>query len=160
MSVSGVVMLSQAGGALSTNTPECSANGSWLASERIGALLTTLERSSFCSELVHADGWERGSSVVLGLILVDFVDWNGGVHDGWLNSLLLDDWLDSLVDVVVDVLASDGSSSRCSVLSLANSAGVLELSLLGSKTLLDGVVVSMLDVAVLNTSHSVRVLFG
>jgi hypothetical protein len=153
-------MLSQAGGALSTSASECSTNRSWLASERIGALLTTLERSSLCSELVHGDRWKRGSGVVLGLILVDFVDWNGGVHDGWLDSLLLDDWLDGLMDVVVDVLASDGGSSGCGMLGLANSSSILELSLLSSKTLLDGVIISMLDVAVLDTNYSVRVLFG
>jgi hypothetical protein len=98
--------------------------------------------------------------VVLGFILVDFVDGDGGVHDGWLDGLLLHDGLDGLVDVVVDVLASDGGSGRCGVLGLANSSSVLELGLLGSKTLLDGVIISVLDVAVLDTGHSVRVLFG
>jgi hypothetical protein len=43
--------------------------------------------------------------MVLGLVLVDFVDGNGGVDDGWLNCLLLDDGLDVLVNVVVYVFA-------------------------------------------------------
>lgn len=74
--------------------------------------------------------------MVLGLILVDFVDGDGGVYDGWLHSLLLDHWLDVLVDVVVDVLTSDGASVGCGVVGLANLTGVLELCCLGSKTLL------------------------
>jgi len=45
------------------------------------------------------------SSVVLGFILVDFVHWDGGVDDGWLDGLLLDNGLDVLVHVMVYMLA-------------------------------------------------------
>lgn len=34
--------------------------------------------------------------MVLAFIMVDFMDGNGGVDDGWLDSLLIDDWLDGL----------------------------------------------------------------
>jgi len=43
--------------------------------------------------------------VVLGLILVHFVNGDGSVNDGGLDSLLLHDGLDVLVYVVVDVLS-------------------------------------------------------
>lgn len=37
--------------------------------------------------------------MVLSLVVVDFVDRNGGVDDGGLDGLLLYDWLDGFVDV-------------------------------------------------------------
>jgi len=38
---------------------------------------------------------------------VNFVNGNGGVDDLGSDSLLVDDWLDSFVDVVVDVLTDN-----------------------------------------------------
>ena len=46
--------------------------------------------------------------MVLGLNVVSFVDGHGSVNDLWLDGLFVDDWNNSLVDVVVDVLAGDG----------------------------------------------------
>jgi hypothetical protein len=57
------------------------------------------------SEVIHGDSRELGSSVWLSFILVDLVSWDGGVEDGWLDSLLLNNWLHGLVDVVINVLA-------------------------------------------------------
>lgn len=34
--------------------------------------------------------------MVLSLVVMNFVDGDGGMYDGWLNSFLLDDRLDSL----------------------------------------------------------------
>ena len=34
--------------------------------------------------------------MVLSLVVVDFVDRDGGMYDGWLDGFLLDDRLDSL----------------------------------------------------------------
>lgn len=34
--------------------------------------------------------------MVLGLVVVNFVNRDGGVDDRWLDSLLLDDWLNGL----------------------------------------------------------------
>lgn len=90
--------------------------------------------------------------------MVHLVDWNGGVDDGWLDSLLLDDWLDILVDVVVDVLASNRWSSGVGVLSLTDLTSVLEGGLLSSESLLYVIIVAVVDVAGLNTSHLVNML--
>jgi len=110
-------------------------------------------------ELVHSHSRQRASGVVLSLVLVDLVDGNGGVNNGWLNSLLLDDRLNVLVYVVVNVLASDAWCSSACVLCIGDFAGVLELSLLSCKTLLDVRVIAVLDVAVLDTGHLVAVFF-
>lgn len=150
--------LSQGSGTMGTVATKSTTNRLWLAHESIGTLLASSKGSSLSSELVHADSWEGGSSVVLSLVLVNLVDWDGGVDDGWLDSLLLDNWLNCLVDVVVNVLTSNGGTLGGSVLGLSYSSGVLELSLLSGETLLDVSIVSVLDVAVLNTSELVRVL--
>jgi len=97
--------------------------------------------------------------VVLSLVLVNLVHGDGGVDNGWLDRFLLDNWLDILVDMVVDMLTCDVGVGRCGVLSATNFAGILELGLLGRETFLYVLVVAVLDVAVLNASHLVAVLF-
>jgi len=110
-------------------------------------------------ELLHSHGWEGRSSVVLGLVFVNLVDWNGGVDDRGLNSLLLDDRLDVLVNVVVNVLADDVSASRLRGLHISNFTSALELSLFGCKTLADVVIITVLEVSLLNRGHVVFVFF-
>jgi hypothetical protein len=109
-------------------------------------------------ELAQANSWKLSSSVVLGLVLMNLVDWDGGVDDRWLNSFLLDDWLDVLVNVVVNVLASDSSTLSGLMLNITDLTSVFELSGLGSKTLLYVLIISVCNVAVLNTGHLVGVL--
>ena len=71
--------------------------------------------------------------MVLCFIVVDFVDWYGLVDDVWLNSLLLDDWLNCLVDVMVHVLSGNGGFSSGSLLALNASLSALVSSTLGIK---------------------------
>jgi len=101
----GSLSVSQARGAFSTCSTERSTNRSRLTAERISALLAAAKVAALALELVHGDAGELGRGVVLGFVLVHLVDWDGGVHDGGLHGLLLDDGLDVLVHVVVDVLA-------------------------------------------------------
>jgi len=152
------IFLGQRRGTSSTNTPESTANRAWLTCESVAALLTTSEGSTLSLELVHGHSREGGSSVMLGLVLVDFMDGDGGVNDGWLNSLLLDDRLDVLVDVMVNVLTSNRWCSCAGLLGVTDGAGVLELSLLSRETVLDVRIIAVLDIAVLNTCHLVGVL--
>jgi len=140
-------------------TTKRSANSSWLAHEGISALFTASERSTLAIELIHRHSWESGSSMMLSLVLVDFVNWLGGVYNGRLNGVLLDDGLDVLVNVVVNVLACDGWLSTGAVLSLALCASVPELSLLSSETFLDVRIVTVLDAAFLNRFLVVFVFF-
>ena len=97
--------------------------------------------------------------MVLSLVLVDFMDRVSGVHNGRLNSLLLDHGLDVLVYVVMDMLSCYCWSGGRGVLSFADCAGVLELCFLGGQTFIDVVIVSMLDVSVLHIMYLVAVLF-
>lgn len=63
------------------------------AIEGIGTLFTAGERTSIGLELGHAHGRESGGGVVLGSIVVNFVDRYRGVYDVWLDGLLVDNGL-------------------------------------------------------------------
>jgi len=89
---------------------------------------------------------------------MNFVDGNGGVDDGGCNGFPLHNGLDSLVGVVVDVLASNNGSNGVSVLRLANETLVLKLGSLYGKTRLDILGVAVLEVAVLDGNQVVLVL--
>jgi hypothetical protein len=158
MTVATIVLSSKRSCAMSTFATKSSPNRSWLALESICTLLATTKVTALVLELIHANSWELGSCVVLGLVLVNLVDRNGGVNDGWLNSLLLNDRLDVLVDVMVNVLASNGGSGRCRMLNVTNLPSVLELGGLGSKTLFYVIIISVLNIAMLDTSHLMSVL--
>lgn len=110
---------------------------SGFTTELVDSLFPAGEVAARSLELVHAHGWESGSSVVLALIVVNLVHGNGGVHDAGLDGLLLHDGLDVLMDVVVDVLAYNVLASTLGVLDVTNLSGALELALLLGKTVFD-----------------------
>lgn len=68
--------------------------------------------------------------------MVNLVDGNSGVYDLGLDGLLVDNWLNSLVDVMVDVLACNGSSLGSGVCGLVSGRGILKLLELSLHTLL------------------------
>lgn len=72
----------------------------WLACEAAVSLLTTSQGATTLLKLIHTDRWERRSSMVLGSVVVNLMDWNGGVGDVWLDCLTLNDWLYVLVHVL------------------------------------------------------------
>lgn len=69
--------------------------------------LAAVEETASLGEICQGLHWESRHAVVGSLGVVDFVDRNSGVHNFWLNSLLVDDWLDGLVNMVVDVFTGD-----------------------------------------------------
>lgn len=111
-------------------------------------------------EVVHGDDRELSSRVVLSLVLMNLMNRNSSVSDGWLDSLLLHDGLNVLVHVVMDVLTCDRGVGGGGVLGVADSAGILELGLFGGEALLHMVMVAVLDIAVFSASHFMRVLLG
>jgi len=62
-------------------------SGLGLADEAVGALLAAGEGTTRLLELLHGDSRKSRGSVVLGGVVVDFVDGDGGVGDVRLNSL-------------------------------------------------------------------------
>jgi len=132
----------------------------WLraAVEGIGTLFTAGKGTALALEFGHAHGWESSGGVVLGSVVVDLVDWHGGVHDVWLDSLLVDDGLNLLMHMVVDMLASNDWLGSGLVLTLNTGRGIFEACLLSSELLLHLIGVVMLKVAVLDTDEVVVVL--
>jgi hypothetical protein len=58
-----------------------------LANEAVLTLLAADEGTALLLELGHGNGGESGGSVVLGGVVVDLVDGDGGVGDVGLNGL-------------------------------------------------------------------------
>lgn len=109
-------------------------------------------------EFVHCHGGECLGVMVAGGVMVSLVDRDGGVDDFGLDDLLVDDWLNSLVHMMVDTLASNGRSNFLSVLRVVRDRGVSELGtlLLEPHPGLVGLV--MFDVAVFDVTHPMLVL--
>lgn len=93
----------------------------------MGVLLAAAEDATSRGELSKGFHRESRHAVVLGSDVVCLVDWDSGVDDLWLVGLLVDDWLDSFVHVVVDVLASHRGESRLSDSNRLGDGGVSEL---------------------------------
>jgi hypothetical protein len=55
--------------------------GARLALESVGTLFAAGETTTLALELVHADGGQGGGAVVLGSVVMDFVDGDGSVDD-------------------------------------------------------------------------------
>jgi hypothetical protein len=67
------------------------------------ALLAAGESTALGLELLHGHGWESSSLMVGSLVMVNLMDGDGSVDNVGLDGLLLNNGLDSLVDVLNDV---------------------------------------------------------
>lgn len=139
-------------------TAKGTANRAWLTLETVVALLAAGQNTTLLGELRHGDGWESRGGVVLSSVVVNLVDWHGGVDNVRLDGLLVDDWLDGLVDVVVDVLAGDGWLDGLGLTGLTTDLLVVEAGGLGLQALSDLAVVAVLEGAVLDSAEVVVVL--
>lgn len=72
----------------------------WHTLELVVALLAATKYTALVLELVHGHGRQSGRLMVGSSVVVNLVNGNGGVNNVRLNDLLLDDRLDSLVDVL------------------------------------------------------------
>jgi len=94
------------------SSTEHTANVLGLTLESIILLLAAGERTTLLLELIDAKSGEFGSIVVCGGVVVYLVNGDSSVDDIGLNSLLVDNGLDGLVDVVMDVLTAYSRGSR------------------------------------------------
>lgn len=114
--------------------------------------------------------------MVLSLVVMDFVNRDGGMYDGWLNGFLLDDRLDglrlgsmmfqcwvgyfaNLMNVVVDMFSSNHWCYRVTLLNTAVYPCTLELCTLLLETCFDGLLVTMTELPVLDGDYVVLMLF-
>jgi len=97
--------------------------------------------------------------MVLWCVVVLLVDWDGSVDYVWLNGLLMYDWLDCLVDVVMYMLAGNLWDSLGVCFVSTNSVMlVLELGLLLLQVLLCLCVITMVMSPVFDTDLLVMML--
>lgn len=132
--------------------------GLWLALEEVTPLLATAKRSSLLLEVVHANSWKGGSTVVMCLVVVDLVDWNRRVDDMRLNGLLVDDRLDRLVHMVVDMLSLDTLILAIGLLAIYTGLTVLIFGAFVFEATLEPVGIAVFERTMLNLSSLVMVL--
>ena len=146
--------------------------------ELVVALLTAAENTALGLELVHGHGGKSSGLMVCSSVVVNLVNGNSGVNNVGLDNLLVDDRLDGLVDVleesvsensdtlrrvktyVVDVLAANGGGYALALCGALNAPLVLELGLLLHKVALGGVMVTVVELAVLNGTELGSVCLG
>lgn len=126
--------------------------------EKVMAGLPTLESATILLELGHRDSGESGGGVVLGGVVVFLVYWDGGVYDVGLNGLAVNNGLDLLMDVMVNVFATDNGLRLLSVSGFSCPGCVLELGLLGLEALVNFMVIAVFVLAVLDGDGVVVVL--
>jgi len=128
--------------------------------ELIVALFTTAENTSLGLELIHGHGGQSSCSVVGSSIVVDLMNGDSGVNNIGLDNLLLHDWLNGLVNVVVHVFTSDGWRDTLALGSSFYNTLILELSLLLNKVPLGRVVIAVVKLAVLYGTELSRCVSG
>jgi len=96
--------------------------------------------------------------MVLCGIVVYFVDWDSGVNDTWLDFLLLNNWLDSLVDMVMNMLTTDSGGSTLALCGVVNNTFVTELVLLVYQSTLGVIAVAVVELSVLDSAQFGSVL--
>lgn len=94
-------------------------------------LLAAAEDAARGGELSKGLHWERRHAVMLSSDVMCLVDRDSGVDDLWLVGLLVNDWLNSFVHVVVDVLAGHRREGRLGHSDRLGDGGVAELGELG-----------------------------
>lgn len=93
--------------------------------------------------------------MVLGGAMVGLVNWYSGMYDLWLDSLLVDDWLNGLVYVMMDMLTSRCRQSGLRMMCLDCAGGILEFSGFTSETLFRLILIIVVELAVFNWDHVV-----
>jgi len=129
-----------------------------LTLEPIVALLTSSESTALALEIRHADWRKLRGLVVGGSIMVNFVDGNNSVDNVGLDDLLVHYGLNALVDVVVDMLSADGASSALGELSIVHFSRIPELGGLSSQFLLCAIMVTVVELVVLDSAELVLVI--
>ena len=124
----------------------------------IMSFLVAHQGASLLLEVVHGHGWESACSMVLCLVMVDLMDWDGSVNHMRLNSLLLHNWLNGFVHVMVDMLSSNDRCHARRLLAFNSLRGVAELSLLVGERLFHLLCIVMFVLPMLDRDDVVVVL--
>jgi len=110
--------------------------------------------------LVHRDRGQGGSAVNASLVVMDLVNWDSGVYDLGLNSLLVHNRLDGLVDVMVNMLALKNRSMRLRACSVSYDTLIMHPRLLSPQCPLDGGLVAVVEFPVDNLAEIALMLLG
>jgi len=126
----------------------------------IGALSSTAEGATLLLVLLHRDRGQGGSAVDTSLVVMNLVDWHGGVDDLGLDGLLVEYGLDRLVDVMVNMLALDDGSMRLGASSIIYDTLITHLGLLSLQSSLGGCLIPVIELPVDDLAEVGLVLLG
>lgn len=105
------------------------------------------QRTSLRLKLIHGHSGQSGGLVMLGGMVVNFVNWLCVVDNVVMMGILLDDRLNSLNDVMVYVFPDSSRCCRLGDLGGHNVLTISELLLLGGKTPLEPRTIPMVELA-------------
>jgi len=125
----------------------------------VEGLVSTGQGTTLPLEVGHVDSGKGVASVMLSSVVMLLVDRDCGVDNMWFNGLLVNHWLDGLVHVMVNMLASHLWDSCGSGVSCWCTDGlVFVLSSLVPEVMLGCCMVTVIVCAVLNTNLLVVML--
>lgn len=131
----------------------------WLTLDMVEVLCAIVtESAALLPELVDADRRQLGGAVVLGAEVVCLVYGYRCMDDLGLDGLLVDDWLNSFMDVMVDVFTLDGGSRALGVGGAGNVTSVVVFPGLGGYGSLGLIVVAVVELSGLDVGDPVMVI--
>jgi len=126
--------------------------------ECVSTLSSTTQNATLFLEIGHADWREGSSAVMLSLVMVHLMYRNSGVDDVGLDYFLVKNWLDGLVNVVMNMFALDYRSLTLRLCCVMHLPFVVELRCLAFQSLLGTVMITVVKLAVLDFAHLMLVL--
>jgi len=98
-------------------TVECLVNVLRLTFELVNVLVTTAQDTTTLLELTNVDWWEGRGCVVLSSLVVCLMNRDCGMCDVWFDCLLVDDWLNLFMNMVMGMFTDNiwytGGSCTC-----------------------------------------------
>jgi len=126
----------------------------------VSVTLAASDQTTRLGELIKSLHGQSRNAVVLRGSVVGLVNWDNGVDNLWLYSLLVDDGLNSLMDMVMNVLTSDGRGSSSRMRCLSYGGSVLELTKFSTHPAVRLGLVIMSEFALNLRQHVMDVLLG
>lgn len=131
-----------------------------LALKPIIALLTAAQHTTLVLELVHRDGRQLSRLMILGRIVMRLMHGDSRMHNLGLHNLPLNNWLDRLMDMVMDMLAANRRRHALRMRRRLYSDLIAEPLLFLGEGLASGFLVAVVEFAVLGGADVGGVLLG
>ena len=120
----------------------------------------SIHNTALVFEFRHTDGVKRSRPMMFGGIVMGFMNWDGGVYDFWLDDLLVDHWLNCLMDVMMNMLPGNSRIDFLGFLFLRGKTLILERSSFLLESIGDMLLVAVVMSPLLHGHNVVAMLLG